>query len=90
MSLRPARDTTPARIGAPIIEPCPSVQRATLGAVDPDGVLIRCGMTKGHSGDHEFRITWSGPGIDLLRSTRRTDRPRAWDSWRGSTGTTIQ
>lgn len=42
--------------------PCPGVARAILGAVDaPDGVLLRCGLARGHDGLHRFLMEWSDP-----------------------------
>ena len=64
MALRAVPDP-PVRIGGRA-DPCPSIQRAVLGAVGSDGVLVRCGLLKGHDGPHEFRLTWHGPGVDLL------------------------
>lgn len=47
--------------------PCPSTARAVLGAVDPDGALLRCGMVAGHVGDHEFKMTWGDPDPTVAR-----------------------
>lgn len=38
--------------------PCPSTARAVLAAVDPNGAWLRCNLLAGHSGDHDFHMTW--------------------------------
>lgn len=37
---------------------CLSVARAALGAVDPDGAMLRCGLAAGHKGQHKFEMSW--------------------------------
>lgn len=38
--------------------PCLSTEVATLGALEPNGSRLRCGLLDGHDGPHRFGITW--------------------------------
>lgn len=61
-------------------EPCRSVAQAVLGAVDPDGALLRCGLLAGHEGEHRFEMRWRDPddlgardAIARMLDSRRAD-----------------
>ena len=38
---------------------CPSTALAVLGAVDPKGSELRCGLLEFHPGLHHFEMSWS-------------------------------
>jgi hypothetical protein len=39
-------------------EPCGSTARAVLGAVDPEGAWLYCGLLRNHAGPHIFHMEW--------------------------------
>jgi hypothetical protein len=40
--------------------PCQSNTVAVLGALEPSGARLRCGLLEGHQGAHCFTIEWTG------------------------------
>lgn len=60
-------------------QPCRSVARAILGAVDaPDGVLLKCGRENGHEPPHRFLMEWADPPPMSERSGLVTDEIAAY------------
>ena len=53
---------------------CPSIAKAVLGAMSPDGAWLRCGGIAGHEGDHQFRMDWhDGVGLQADLDAARAD-----------------
>lgn len=41
------------------LRPCPSTNVAILGALEPNGARLRCGLLEGHDGRHRFVMEWA-------------------------------